>query len=211
VSSTTLLTLEDFNENVEIELGINNGLSIDNLDNYQVDLTFENDGSLTATNEDRTSPIVFTSIDSSELLLEDAKDYLEVVIDLNNDDLTGSQQRIVLTVFDSEQLGDRESIDPLTGETINSTNSELIIAIDSSNSNINEENGLLLETGGFTLNLDSDISSIAVSDPLESEDSLLSFGSIGYHYSDSSTDIISSNDGELLTITQISLDSTINF
>ncbi|MGF1541955.1 MAG: hypothetical protein ACFCU5_16145 [Pleurocapsa sp.] len=213
---TALLTTEDFNDNVKIELGINYGLSEDSLDNYQINLTFGDDNSLTTTvgdinlNENQTSPILFTSLDPDELLSPNQEDYLQVVINLDNDNLTGkSQQQIVLTVFDSQQLSGRQFIDPLSGAVINSTNSELVVAIDTSNSNINEESSLLFEEASFTLALDRNISGVVVSDLLVEEDSLLSFGSISYHYSDSSTDITSSNDSELVTVTQVNSDSMI--
>lgn len=215
---TTLLASGDFNENVKIDLGINQGLSEDNLDDYQINLTFGDDNSLTATveninlTENQTSPIVFTSLDPDELLPQDEEDYLQVVVNLDDGNVTGeSQQQIVLTIFDSKQLSDRPLIDPLSGEVINSTGRELIVAIDTSNSNINEENSLSLAEGSFTLDVDRDITSVAISDLLDSEDSLLSFGSISYHYSDSdsSTSITSSTDSELLSLTQVSSDSTI--
>ena len=206
---TALLTTEDFNENVKIELGINYGLSENSLDNYQIDLTFGNDNSLIASigdinvTETQTSSIVFTSLDPDELLAPNQEDYLQVVINLDNDNLTGkSQQQIVLTVFDSQQLGDRQLTDPLSGAVINSTNSQLVVAIDTSNSNINEDSSLLLEAGGFTLDFERNISSIKVSDLLDSEDSLLSFGSISYQSSDLLVESISDTENGMLTINE---------
>jgi hypothetical protein len=205
---TTLLTTGDFSTDVSIDLGINHSLSKTGRDDYRLGLTFGDDNSLTINVEDlgrtddRTSRIVVTSLDPDELLnSSDNQDYLQTVIDLDGGNLTGeTEQQIVLTAIDSDRLGDRELIDPLTGAVINSTNSELIVAIDTSNSNLNEENSLLLQEGSFTLNLDRDITSVAVSDPLESEDSLLSFGSINYHYSDSLVEFVSNTESEGLTI-----------